>query len=130
MVGRSGHGGGDRRSEKARKHDSEGFAAHHSDPPTPETPKHRKLPLRAIYDTPTKAAVQGTVAYMRSRGLEVHESDVFDFNGISRRSGWRMLEIFENGELKHGPRRIENDPERIGMRGRPRVITSEYLEKI
>ena len=129
MVNRPGHGGGDRRSAKAQKHDSAGFAANREDPPTPETPKHRKRPQRTTYDTPTKAAVQGTVAYMRDRGLEVNETNVFAFNGVSKRSGWRMLETYDGGELKHGPRRIQHDPERIDTRGRPQLITSEHLEK-
>ena len=50
MVGKPGHGGGDRRSAKAQKHDSAGGAALHDDPPTHETPNRRKTPKQTVYE--------------------------------------------------------------------------------
>ncbi|EPE36044.1 hypothetical protein GLAREA_05382 [Glarea lozoyensis ATCC 20868] len=71
------------------------------------------------FKTPTKAIVQGIVAYTDKRVPdEVQETrkDIFDFCGVSKRTGYRYIEDLPDIEATSA-RRLENDPTKPKTRG-------------
>ena len=72
---------------KKRKHAKRG----QGDPSTP-TRKLAKRGPYTTYDTPQRAKVQGTIEYLKAKGIPPNETDVFEFFRVKERTGWRIIE--------------------------------------
>ena len=74
--------------------------------------------------TPKKAAVLGTLSYLRDHHIRVRKEDVFHYFNVSRRT--RFCWTAENK-----PRRLHNHPDSgPDPSGRPRKLTLDDLRKM
>ena len=81
---------------KKRKHAKRGQGG-------PSTPT-RKLAKRGpytTYDTPQRAKVQGTIEYLKAKGIPPNETDVFEFFRVKERTGWHIIEPGAEARTRH-----------------------------
>ena len=88
-------------------------------PPSFETTK-----LLKHDHTPQRAAVLGTLSYLRDYHIYTCKKDVFHYFNIPKRTGYRLL-------IKNESHRLHNHPKSgPDPRGRKRKLTREDLQKI
>lgn len=80
--------------------------------------------------TPTKAALQGTVSYLRSEGLPIIKTRIYKHFGINcARTGRNILRA-PLEEDQPTPRRLHNQPLVIEPRGRKLALGSDQIRRV
>jgi hypothetical protein len=72
---------------------------------------------RPHYDAPTKVKVKGAAEFMRAKGIDFNNTDLFEHFNISRRNGYHIL--------KGTDRRRGNEPSIEETRGPKRKPSDE-----
>lgn len=72
-------------------------------------------------DAPTNAAIQGTVAYLKARGLPCNKRDIFQFHGVAQNTGYRIL--------RSGTARKRHNSGLDETRGRPYKLTEAQIHE-
>ena len=73
--------------------------------------------------TPVKARIQGAIDFLESEGIKGRKSAVFRANGVSRRTGYRILQ-------SSNPRTLKNDPTHKETRGRKQIMTPAQIREM
>ena len=71
------------------------------------------------HPTPTKARIQGTIKFLESQGIKGKKEEVFQFNGVSHRTGYRLL----NSDSSRTHHYIAVAKDKGEPRGRKKKIT-------
>ena len=90
-----------------------------SEPTTPQKPEPKRR--KAVhFPTPTKASVQGTVKYLEAEGIPHSKPKIFEFFGVPRASGYRILKE-DSARTRH------NNPLYAETRGRKSILSEDEI---
>ncbi len=89
----------------------------------PTTPTSEVTLAQSQNPTPVKARIQGSIDFLESEGIKGKKSAVFRANGVSRRTGYRILQ-------SSNPQTFKNDPTRKETRGRKEIIILAQIREM
>ena len=89
----------------------------------PKEPKYKHL------DTPRRARIQGAVEFLEAKGLNIKRDDVFQYFGVSRASGYRLIQS-EASRTRHNQDLIETRGRKLKVSGEQVVEADKILQEI
>ena len=87
---------------------------------------HHIPPEDFEHPTPKKARIRGTIDFLESQGIKGKKEDIFRFNGVSHRTGYRLL----NSDSSRTHHYIAISANENDHRGRKKIITSEQIREM
>jgi hypothetical protein len=93
-----------------------------SEPTTPKKPDPKRQKFKHV-DTPTKAAVRGTIDFLEAQSIPYSKPKVFDHFEVPRASGYRILKD-DSSRTRH------NNLLHSETRGRKPIFNEDETQQI